>query len=328
MCHMYEKVTGKKSKGDISMLKGLLKQYVDAGAKIVIIRIPVEMMEIDTRYQTDVRTERDLHYLTSNWDERKLLPLIGVPHWEEGKVYIVDGYGRWIASQIVDAEKYKDLEVMVLLNAPEDKEERLMFEAELYAFQNNQVAKMTAIQKHGAMLLLHDPATEKLESLKKAYGFEYVANKGNREASVLGSYTETLNLCKLDHGAAANYVFNILDKAGFDRKPNGYATYMIRSLRDAYRLYANNREDTSELLIRELRETTPVILKASAVAKYPMLEFKTACSLYVEDMIVSELGLEHTREIVNDKVLSINKEVKVTKKENKDMEGVMNMKAN
>lgn len=56
MCHMYEKVTGKKSKGDVSMLRGMLKEHLDAKSKIVIIRIPVEMLEIDTRYQTDVRT--------------------------------------------------------------------------------------------------------------------------------------------------------------------------------------------------------------------------------------------------------------------------------
>ena len=310
MCHMFEKVAGKKSKGDVTGLRMLLSEALLSKKKHVIINVPVEIMEIDTRYQTDARTERDLRYLTQNWDERKLLPLIGVPHWEEGKIYIVDGYGRWIASQVVDVNKYEYLEVLVLLDAPEDPEERLMFEAEQYAYQNKQVAKMTAIQKHGAMLVLHDPATEALEALKNKYGFEYVPNKGNREASILGSYTETLTLCGMDHGQAANYVFNILDKAGFDRKPNGYATYMIRALRDAYKLYVNNRTETTELLVQELRETTPVIFKSNAVAKYPMLEFKTACSLYLEDMIVSELGLEHTREIINDKVVSIKKSEK------------------
>lgn len=109
MCHMFEKVTGKKTKGNIGKLEGLTKMYKDAGMNVAIIRIPVELLEIDTRYQIDERTERDLNYLVNNWDERKLLPLVGVPHWKEGKVYIVDGYGRWIASQIVNKEKYVDL---------------------------------------------------------------------------------------------------------------------------------------------------------------------------------------------------------------------------
>ena len=126
--------------------------------------------------------------------------------------------GRWIASQIVNKKKYKDLKVQMILNAPTDPEERLEFEAEMYAFQNRDVKDLTPIQKHGAMMVLHDPSTETLENMRKKYGFEYVASKGNREASVLGSYTETLRLCKLDNGKAAEYVFDICAGAGFDRK--------------------------------------------------------------------------------------------------------------
>ena len=309
MCRSFEMVSGKRNRGDKSLLKGLTKMFRDAGYTVAIVQIPVDMLEIDTRYQTEVRTERDLHYLTNNWNENKLLPLIGVPHWEEGKVYLVDGYGRWIGSQIVDKTKYEYLTVLLILNAPTDPIERLEFEAEMYAYQNKQVAKMTAIQKHGAMIVLHDKATEKMEELKKKYGFEYTAEKGNREASVLGSYTETLALCKIDDGKCADYVFDICEGAGFDRKPNGYATYMFRALRDIYKLYANDRELTKQFLIGELRSITPTILKANAVVKYPILDIKTAVSLHLEDMIVGNLGLEQSREIVGTKVVPIRKAV-------------------
>ena len=305
MCKMFEVITGRKSKGSIDKLEGLTKIYTDLGEDIAIIKVPVELMEIDSRYQTDERTERDLQYLTRNWDERKLMPLLGVPHWEEGKVYIVDGYGRWIASQIVDKKKYKDLKVQMILNAPTNPEERLKFEAELYAFQNQQVKDLTAIQKHGAMIVLHDAATEILENMKKKYGFEYSANKGNREASVLGSYTVTLDLCKLDKGKAAEYVFDICVGSGFDRKPNGYSTYVMRALKDMYKLYANNRKDTKKMLTKEFRKLTPLILKANAVVKYPMLDMKIAVSLYVEDLIVENLGLEQSREVIGTKVVPI-----------------------
>ena len=305
MCRSFEEVSGRKNRGDKILLEGLTKIYRDAGYKNAITTIPVEIMEIDTRYQTEVRTERDLNYLTNNWNESKLLPLIGVPHWEEGKVYLVDGYGRWIGSQIVDKEKYEYLDVLLVLNAPTDKKERLKFEAEMYAYQNKQVAKMTAIQKHGAMIVLHDSATEKMEELKEKYGFEYTANKGNREASVLGSYTETLALCKIDNGKCADWAFAICEGAGFDRKPNGYATYMFRALKDIYKLYAENRNETKKFLCSELRKITPLTLKANAVVKYPTLDIKTAVSLYLEDMIVENLGLEQSREIVGTKVVPI-----------------------
>ena len=307
MCKSFEKVSGRKTKGDKSLLQGLTKIYTDADYNVAIIPMPVDILEIDSRYQTEVRTERDLRYLTSDWNENKLLPLIGVPHWEEGKVYLVDGYGRWIASQIVDKNKYDCLSVMLILNAPENPKERLKFEAEMYAFQNKSVKNVTAIQRHGAMIVLDDPATKKLEKLKKKYGFDYISSQGNREASVLGSYTETLNLCKVDNGKAAEYVFEICRGAGFDRKANGYATYVMRSLKDMYRLYAKNRKETKELLIECLRNITPLTLKAKAVAKYPILEMKTATSLYLEDLLVEKLGLEQSREISGTKLIPINK---------------------
>ena len=84
--------------GDIGELRGLLAASKAAGLKTAIIRIPVRLFAIDGRYQTSVRTERDLSYLTNSWNERKLLPVTGVPHEDEGLVYLVDGYGRWKAS--------------------------------------------------------------------------------------------------------------------------------------------------------------------------------------------------------------------------------------
>lgn len=305
MCMSFEVISGKKSSGDKGLLKGITKMYTDAGCKVCIVNVPVELLEIDTSYQTDVRTERDLQYLTDNWDENKLLPLVGIPHWEEGKVYLVDGYGRWIASQLIDKEKYKELQVMIILTAPQDKEKRLEFEAEMYAFQNAQVAKMTPLQKHGAMLILHDKATETLENLKHEYGFEYRATKGNRDASILGSYASTLKLCKVDDGKCAHYVFDICQKAGFDRQANGYATYIMKGLADIYKLYSKNRRATKKLLSEELRGITPAILRSRAVTKYPMVDFRSALSLYIEDMVVEELGLEQSRGVVGNKVMPI-----------------------
>lgn len=307
MCRSFEEVSGKKNKGNKVLLEAITKMYRNTDCKAVIVDVPVEILEIDTRYQTEARTERDLHYLTNNWNENKLLPLTGVPHWEEGKVYLVDGYGRWIGSQIVNKEKYGYLTVLLILNAPNNPIERLEFEAEMYAYQNKDVAKMKAIHRHGAMLVLHDKATEKMENLKEKYGFEYVAEQGNREASVLGSYTEALALCKIDNGKCADYVFDICVGAGFDRKTNGYATYIMRSLRDIYKIYANDRRATKKYLKEELRQITPTTLKANAVVKYPILDIKTAVSLYLEDLLVENLGLEQSREVIGTRVFPIAK---------------------
>ena len=137
--------------------------------------------------------------------------------------------------------------------------------------------------------------------------FEYKADKGNREASVLGSYNETLTICKIDNGKAAEYIFDVCAGAGFDRKTNGYSTYIMRALRDIYRLYAKDNKKTKDFLIKEFRQTTPVKLKAEAVTKYPMLDYKGAVSLYVEDLIVDNLGLKQSRKAEGTRLVSIEK---------------------
>ena len=53
MCKMFEVVTGKKSKGSVDKLEGLTKMYTDINEEIAIIKIPVELMEVDSRYQTE-----------------------------------------------------------------------------------------------------------------------------------------------------------------------------------------------------------------------------------------------------------------------------------
>lgn len=303
MCKTFEKVTGRKNKGNVGKLEGMLKEAVDGKKNAVIVNIPVDMLEIDESYQTEERTARSLSYLVANWDDNKLLPLAGVPHWEEGKVYLFDGFGRWIGSQMIKKPK-KELPVMIILNAPKRETERRVYEAKMYAFQNKDVAKMTAVQKHGAMLLMHDEATEILEEMKKKYDFEYSYLKGNRSASVLGSYTEALAICKQGKGMA-DYVFGICKRAGFDRKPNGYSTYVMRGLKDMYKLYPEVREDTEKVMIKYLRKIEPIFLKSEAVVKYPLLEFKTAVSLFLEDIVVRELNTEHKRTVENGKVTTI-----------------------
>ncbi len=292
----FEKITGKKNTGDVGELKGLLAASRAAGVTTAIIRIPVYLMAIDSRYQTPIRTERELDYLTNHWNPKKLLPLIGVPHDEEGLIYLVDGNGRWIASQLVDPKKYTSLEVMVILDAPEDPEARLAMEAEAYAFQNKNVALLTPIEKHGAMKVLGDRGVYVIDELKEKYGFRFVREKGARAQSVVGSYTRLLRIAKAPSGKEClEYIFEICKVAGFNKKANGYATYMINALKDLWVWYPEDRERVADFIAPKLRGYAPGVFRTQAVAKYPMLNPEAACSLYIEDLVVEGTGLQHSR---------------------------------
>lgn len=282
---------------EVGELKGLLANAREMGLPVAIIRIPVRLFAIDPMYQTPNRTERDLRYLVSNFDERKLLPVTGVPHDEEGKIYLVDGYGRWQASQQVDPKKYETLPCMVILNAPTEKRERQKFEAEQYAYQNKNVAKVKPIQKHGALEILGDPAILAINKMKEKYNFSYSRDAGQRELGVLGSYAQTYKIAKNQGINCLDYIFYICQESGFDRKKNGYSSNVINALKDMYKLYPENREETAKFLSSHLRKMDPAKLKANAVSQYLLIDFRMATSLYLEDLITENLKLAHKRKV-------------------------------
>lgn len=63
MCKIFEEMTGKKNEGNVGELKGLLKSAVDARLNATIIKVPVELFDIDENYQIPERTARSLNYL-------------------------------------------------------------------------------------------------------------------------------------------------------------------------------------------------------------------------------------------------------------------------
>lgn len=79
----------------------------------------------------------------------------------------------------------------------------------------------------------------------------------------------------------------------------------MRSLRDIYKLYPENRTEIENVLIKYLRKIEPVFLKSESVVKYPLLDSRVACSLFVEDVVVRELNVKHKRKLEDNKVTFI-----------------------
>lgn len=291
---------------NIAELKGLLANAKRKGLNKFIISVPVNILAIDTRYQTPIRSNRKLDYLTKKWNENMLLPLTGVPHEEDGVIVLVDGMGRTKASQIVDANKYEYLECMIIMDAPRNSDDRLKFEAELFAYQNRDVAKLTPVQKHGALRCIGDPAILALDELQEKYGFSYVETKGVRAKNVLGSYSEAYATCKSKGKDCMDFILDILKRSAFDKKSNGYSVYMMRGLRDIWSSYPDSRKEISDFLSEYLRKYEPETYKAKAVSRYDMLDYKMAVSLYTEDLVTDNLGLEHVRKYTGGIVRKIN----------------------
>ena len=199
-----------------------------------LYEVPVDLLTIDPLYQTDERTQRSLKKLIDNWDENKLEPITIVPHEEEGMFYIVNGYGRWTASQHLPTPK-KYLCSIVLLGLSKDADKRRVQEAELYAYQNRDCSKMTPIQNHGALKIIGEPSVVLFEKLRDKYNFDFgFGKKTSKKINTIGSYSETLNMIKARDEKCFDFIFSTLIACGFDKKVNGYSTYVLRAMRDIY----------------------------------------------------------------------------------------------
>ena len=265
--------------------------------------VPLSCCFVDSRYQ-GMRTHKHLNRLKNKWDERKLTPIILVPHPEEYIFAVVDGQGRCL----VAPEKGMDrLNAIILMDAPEDLDERLKFEAEYFIGQDSEVENVKPLEKHLSRVIIGDSAAVSLDKLLNKYGIKFVATKGNREESVLGSYTDTYSIVKVHGEKCLDFIFSIIDNAGWNKETNGYATFVMRALREVWIAHPNDRKEIHRYLSKELRQIDPALFSAEAKAKYPKRDHRVSCVLYVEDLVCDGLGIEKKIYVENGKKVKISK---------------------
>lgn len=249
---------------------------------------PLSLLYVDERYQ-GLRTHKQLSKLDKNFDIRKLAPIVIVLHPEEYRCAIVDGQGRYLVAPNhgIDA-----LNAIVLMDAPDDPEERLKFEAEYFIGQDSEVERVKPLEKHLSRVIIGDKPAVVLEKMFEKYGIRYVNTRGNRGESVLGSYTDTYEIAKQHGEKCLEFIFGIIQNAGWDNESNGYATFVMRALKDAWIAHPADRRKIHTYLSKSLREIDPSLFSSNARSRYPKRDTRSGCTLLVEDMICDGLGIE------------------------------------
>lgn len=285
----------------------ILQASVTSGGIRALFDIPVSLLTIDTAYQSDARTSRDLTPLINGWNENKLEPITVVPHMEEGMFYIVNGYGRWQASQLIkDPKDY--LSAIVLLGLSKNPAVRRKEEAELYAYQNRESSRLTPIQNHAAMLVLEEPNVVKLEHLRIKYGFGFCTKKerkSSRPANTI-SYAETLATIKGMSEENCELIFSTLQDSKYHLIPDGYDINMIKAVKQAFRNYGYN-EDIKSVIVDILSSSSPSELDAKAHQLYPELESRRATRIYLQTCIADTLQRDPVFVVEGNKVINVSK---------------------
>lgn len=253
--------------------------------------IPVSLLWVDPSYQRiETRSLQKIVALVNHWDENKLTPIILVPHPEEYRFAVVDGYGRLQASQKLSSP-YTELDAIILMNAPEDPEERRKFEASIFIGQDSEVEQLKPVQKHNARLLLGNTAAIIIQDICDKYDLKFTSKQGKRDGGVLGSYPSTYEIADIHGRKCIEFIFAIINEAGWRKEPNGYSTYVLRALKDTWVAHPSERKDIYDYLSHEFRMIDPALFKSRAVTKYPYRDARAACSLYTEDILCANLRL-------------------------------------
>ena len=147
------------------------------------------------------------------------------------------------------------------------------------------------------MIIKDNPAII-LEKMFAKYGIRYVASRGQRDKCVLGSYTDTYKMARVHVEKCLEFIFSIIQAAGWDKEPNGYSTYVMRALKEAWVAHPTDRGKIHAYLSAELRKIDPALFGAAGRSRYQMREYRNACILYLEDMICS--GLKIPKRIYGD----------------------------
>lgn len=273
-------------------------QKVITGSAVV----PLSRCFVDYRYQ-GLRKHKTLHNLESKWNERKLTPIILVPHPEEYRFAIVDGQGRWKVAKNKGIDR---LNAIILLDAPEDISERLKFEAEYFIGQDQEVERVKPLEKHLSRLIIGDPAAVSLEKILNKYNVSVTDKSGSRSESVLGSYPKAYEIASVQGEKCLDFIFNIIKCSGWNKESNGYSVMVMEALKEIWIMHPLYREETKDFLSKQLKQTDPKLFRSEAKTKYPIRDYRHACMLYMDDIVVNGLKLEKNTmmELKKMKVLS------------------------
>ena len=274
-----------------SIMENIKPLEVDENGKAITAsaRIPLSLLFLDERYQRKDK-ESGVKKLCKNWDVRKLAPILVAPHFDEFVFSLIDGNNRTSVMKMLDISSAT---ATIMMQTPTDDQERLKFECEIFADQDSESEKVKLVEKHNSNVIRGDKAATIIQKLIEEYNVAFVETKGNRDSAILGSYAETYSIAKTESGdKILEFIFSIIQNAGWHDEANGYATYIFRALKSAWLAHSDERETIHEYLSEELRQYDPELFGASARAKYPKRDYRSACVLYTEDLICDGLNIQ------------------------------------
>ena len=258
------------------------KEYAD---------IPVELLFADELFQrVGSSSKRKIKELADKWNPDKMDALKVVPHPEEKRFSVVDGYHR-LSAAIIIGQPSLECEIIMGLSTVPSK--RLIQEATLFATQNEEVDTLSPVECHKANVLRGVSENIIVEELINKYHINLKTNPshGKVQMGQLAGFTMALSVARVSGKATLNDVFDILCQSRWNLSTSGLGSNAIHVVYNLLRLHPEHKEAVRQSLVHIFEGIEPNGLFYKAYAKYPARKERERILLYAEDLVCEELGI-------------------------------------
>ena len=165
---------------DDALVANTTLQNLNGGANVSIgnlsiTKVDIRCLYLDTAYQTHLRRHADAK-LVNDWDLRKVGTI--TLSYRNNKLYVIDG-GHRISAALKHELFWLPAVIYTDLTQAE--------EAEIFAYQNKNVASLKPIDKYTSLLVAGDTITTNIERITEQYGF-VVTNKKKNVPRAISSF--------------------------------------------------------------------------------------------------------------------------------------------
>lgn len=260
--------------------------------------IPIELLEIGEYQRVDFYSKAKVNGLASNFNKNLMDPLTVSPHPEEGKFYVVNGMHRMEAAKIIGLET---IECEILQGLSDVPETRLVEEANIFRKQTIGVEPVSPAAMHKANIICGDEPSITLDNVVKKYGIMYKTNnrKGMCKENVLTGFAKALKTTRVHGTKMIDSIMYILNRSMWQMETGGLSNFAIAMIQNLL-VYDREVFDNLDIVATILKEYSPRIFKAKAIAKYERRGVDVACSLYIEDLVSDVLPIERNVHIKYD----------------------------
>lgn len=237
----------------------------------IMASVPLYLIYIDDIYQrTETFSKVKASEIAANFIEAAYDPI--KLNYRNGRFYCPAGQHRIYAHVLMNRTSIEAELFSVSYNE----------EIDVFLTQDDNRSKLTPYDRFKAGLAFGKWEDVTLKELCDKYNVD-IGTKSVREKGKIGSITTAKGILTSFGVEGLEWILSVIQESGWTTEKRGYDSRTFRALRNVYSRTEQGKGKNK--LISYLKKTTPVLLYANSVAKYPSKDPESAMTLELMDAI-------------------------------------------